>query len=230
MRNEVCNPERYWKLCDKCGLSEHRRTVVLRGNGHVDGRGTVERDGYNIYWRGVPTEEPEKHYLTGSSIKGTRTLSNSGTTESSRISRVPLLLFLGEAPGEQEDVSGLPFQGEAGRVFNYSLSLCTVAFRFEVTNVVGCRPATYGRFGQLVNRQPTAQEIKACSPRLTQLFRRIVYDGIIYLGATARENCDTTLPTTNLLHPAHILRKEYKLHDIKLFAREINNYVSTNFE
>lgn len=232
MRNKICSQERHWKLCDKCGLSKYRRTVVLRGNGHVDGRGTVERDGFNIYWRGIPTETREANLLQSVHRRNNNTsqhLTNTSSSFPSFQTTVPFILFLGEAPGEQEDVTGLPFQGESGRIFNYCLSLCKTSFTFEVTNLVACRPATYSSFGTLVNRTPTSKEISSCKPRLDQIIRNITYDGIVYLGSLA-SNYPTTLPTVTLLHPAFILRKEYKMYDMKHFAKALDNYVSSYFE
>jgi uracil-DNA glycosylase family 4 len=71
------------------------------------------------------------------------------------------LVLLGEAPGEEEDASGLPFVGKAGReVDNQYLLRFTRVLRHEwyVTNVVKCRPPG--------NRTPKADEIAMCSRHL----------------------------------------------------------------
>lgn len=69
------------------------------------------------------------------------------------------VMFVGEAPGKHEDESGLPFQGNAGRVFDKLLEQSGL-MRAEVfiTGAVKCRPPE--------NRDPKAGEIDACNPYL----------------------------------------------------------------
>jgi DNA polymerase len=143
----------------------------------------------------------------------------------------PCLLFIGEAPGAHEDATGLPFQGSAGRIFNLALSFCTTAFHFDITNIIGCRPTRYSsKTHSYVNRAPSPQEIAACKPRLDQLLSTITYSGVVYLGSVAQAYRVRGIPSLTLVHPAAILRKEYKLYDIKLFAHKLDQYVISNFE
>lgn len=138
--------------------------------------------------------------------------------------------MIGEAPGEVEDLTGLPFQGEAGRVFNYCLSRCTTSFSFEITNLLGCRPTKHNNWGSIVNRGPESKEITECLPRVRMLQEEIDYDGIVCLGVLAAKYIESSLPVLHLVHPSYILRKEYKLYDIKKFAQKLDNYVKTNFD
>lgn len=112
------------------------------------------------------------------------------------------------------------------------LSYCKTTFRFEITNIVGCRPWKVGRFGKISNRTPTQKEKEACLPRLHQLVEEIEYDRIIYLGAEAKDfkAKGKVSSSLSLLHPAAILRKEYKLYYIKEFALKLDNYVSAYCE
>ncbi len=69
------------------------------------------------------------------------------------------VMFVGEAPGEQEDTQGRPFVGAAGKLLTELLQ--SVGLRREdvyITNVVKCRPPN--------NRQPRADEAQACRPYL----------------------------------------------------------------
>jgi DNA polymerase len=69
------------------------------------------------------------------------------------------IMFVGEAPGQEEDLQGRPFVGSAGRLFTQLLS--SVGLRREdvyITNVVKCRPPS--------NRPPRAREMSACSEYL----------------------------------------------------------------
>lgn len=65
------------------------------------------------------------------------------------------IMFIGEAPGRQEDLTGRPFVGSAGKVLNRNLARAGIA-RSDVfvTNVVKCRPAG--------NRVPEPQEVQTC--------------------------------------------------------------------
>jgi DNA polymerase len=69
------------------------------------------------------------------------------------------LMFVGEAPGAQEDQQGLPFVGRAGQLLNQLLEEIGIQ-RSDVfiTNVICCRPPG--------NRDPLPEEIEACKPYL----------------------------------------------------------------
>ncbi|MGH2353992.1 MAG: UdgX family uracil-DNA binding protein [Chloroflexota bacterium] len=78
------------------------------------------------------------------------------------------LMFVGEAPGFQEDKQGVPFVGPAGRLFNEALEQAGLQREaVYVTNIVKHRPwVPGGRQGK--NRPPKQSEINACRPWLTQ--------------------------------------------------------------
>jgi len=85
------------------------------------------------------------------------------------------ILVLGEAPGEHEDETGLPFQGEAGSILNGYLESMQIDRDRDlyVTNVVCCRPTVEGkdeRTGEprIENRPPSKIEREACRPRLLE--------------------------------------------------------------
>ena len=69
------------------------------------------------------------------------------------------VMFVGEAPGYYEDLKGRPFVGKAGKILDELLESVGLA-RGDVyiTNILKCRPPG--------NRNPTAAEIKACTPYL----------------------------------------------------------------
>ncbi|WP_297416733.1 type-4 uracil-DNA glycosylase [Thermococcus sp.] len=69
------------------------------------------------------------------------------------------VMFVGEAPGYWEDQKSLPFVGRAGKVLDELLSEVGLnRGDVYITNIVKCRPPE--------NRDPTEEEIKACSPYL----------------------------------------------------------------
>jgi uracil-DNA glycosylase len=90
------------------------------------------------------------------------------------------VLFVGEAPGVQEDATGIPFVGRAGRLLD---SLLTEAGlprdRVAVTNVIKCRPPG--------NRKPRRSEIAQCTPWLARQVEVLDPVLIVTLGGTAAE-------------------------------------------
>ena len=91
------------------------------------------------------------------------------------------LLLIGEAPGAEEDASGLPFVGRAGKLLEQLLA--EAGFDSErdlfIANVIKCRPPG--------NRKPSRAEIAACLPWLAQQIARQRPQLIGLLGATALE-------------------------------------------
>lgn len=88
------------------------------------------------------------------------------------------IMLIGEAPGAQEDMSGRPFVGAAGRLLDNILK--AVDFSREsvyITNVVKCRPVG--------NRIPTTAEASTCFPILSAQIRIINPKIIVCLGALA---------------------------------------------
>lgn len=88
------------------------------------------------------------------------------------------LMFIGEAPGAEEDQQGEPFVGAAGQLLNRLLARLGLS-REEVyiTNIVKCRPPN--------NRNPDAEEIATCRPFLVQQIQAIHPQVIVTLGAVA---------------------------------------------
>jgi DNA polymerase len=88
------------------------------------------------------------------------------------------IMFVGEAPGAQEDAAGEPFVGAAGRLFDSLLAGHEIA-RSDVfvTNVVACRPPA--------NRTPKPREVAAHSPWLEEQIRLVDPRVIVTLGRAA---------------------------------------------
>lgn len=85
------------------------------------------------------------------------------------------IMFVGEAPGYWEDQKGLPFVGRAGKLLDELLA--EIGLRREdvyITNIVKCRPPE--------NRDPTEEEIRACSPYLDMQIDIIRPKVIVPLG------------------------------------------------
>ncbi len=88
------------------------------------------------------------------------------------------LLLVGEAPGRDEDASGRPFVGRAGRVLDAALAAVHVSREdIYITNVVKCRPPR--------NRRPRRDEMAACRNYLMGQIACVRPGAIVTLGATA---------------------------------------------
>lgn len=88
------------------------------------------------------------------------------------------VVFVGEAPGRNEDLQGEPFVGRAGENLNAILSLAGLTREeIYIANVLKCRPPG--------NRDPKADEVLACSPFLREQIRSIWPDVIVTLGNPA---------------------------------------------
>jgi DNA polymerase len=71
------------------------------------------------------------------------------------------IILIGEAPGYNEDMTGHPFCGEAGKILDELLVAAEITRgEIYITNILKCRPPQ--------NRDPKAEEIKACIPYLNR--------------------------------------------------------------
>ncbi|MDF0679937.1 MAG: uracil-DNA glycosylase [Candidatus Nitrosocosmicus sp.] len=89
------------------------------------------------------------------------------------------IILIGEAPGKNEDETGNPFVGSAGKVLDQALLNARIERKeIYITNVVKCRPPS--------NRVPTDEEIKICTSEYLKKEIDIISPKIIcILGATA---------------------------------------------
>ena len=133
------------------------------------------------------------------------------------------LMFVGEAPGADEDEQGEPFVGKAGQLLTKIIQ-ATGLSRADVyiANILKCRPDTPGQTAG--NRKPTSDEMATCIPYLHEQIDLIRPKVIVALGATAVEGLlGKTLGITKLrgtwktyrgtplmptYHPAYLLRNQ----------------------
>lgn len=132
-------------------------------------------------------------------------------------------LFVGEGPGYNENLQGLPFVGAAGQLLDNMLKSLKVqrGDQAYIANIVKCRPTD----GQGKDRPPTADEIAACLPYLHRQIALMQPQVIVALGKTAAVSLlglDLETPIGQLrgklhqfkgipmvatYHPAYLLRK-----------------------
>jgi len=133
------------------------------------------------------------------------------------------LMFVGEAPGADEDSQGEPFVGRAGQLLTRIIE--TMGFSREnvyIANVLKCRPDTPA--GTSGNRAPTPVEMQTCLPYLRRQIETIQPKVLVALGAVAVEGLLGTrgamremrgrwhsfneTPLMITYHPAYLLRNQ----------------------
>lgn len=98
----------------------------------------------------------------------------------------PVLMLIGEAPGEQEVQQGRPFVGKAGKNLNAFLN--TVHLKREeiyVSNVVKVRPSKISPAGRVVNRPPSKEEKSLFTPWLMKEIMIVRPRAVVTLGNVA---------------------------------------------
>lgn len=144
------------------------------------------------------------------------------------------ILFIGEAPGENEDKQGLPFVGRSGRYLDYLLDLIGLErHQVFITNVVKHRPPE--------NRDPAPDEIIACKHFLDRQFEVIDPLVVATLGrfSMARYFPDGKISRIHgqpkyadgrayypLFHPAAALRNPNLRHDMEADVKRLPEIVA----
>ena len=119
----------------------------------------------------------------------------------------PLLMIVGEAPGEDEDIQGVPFVGKAGQKLDKILSYVGVSRdEIYITNSVLCRPPN--------NRNPRAEELDACKWRLDLQIQLLKPKLIILLGkiATQQMQGNPIKGALSQFFPENLTQKDGWLH------------------
>lgn len=133
------------------------------------------------------------------------------------------LMFVGEAPGAEEDQQGEPFVGKAGQLLTRMIQ----AMGFQrsdvyIGNVLKCRPDVETPSG---NRKPTPEEMATCVPYLKEQIRLIAPRVLVAVGDTAVKGLFPslkdgitklrgkwleyeTIPLMPTFHPAYLLRNQ----------------------
>jgi DNA polymerase len=147
------------------------------------------------------------------------------------------LMFVGEAPGEEEDLQGRPFVGQAGQLLNSLLS--KLGLRREdvyITNVVKSRPPK--------NRDPEPDEVAACLPFLIKQIESIQPLVIVTLGKISTQSLlKTTAPITKIrgtwqkfgnikvmptFHPSYLLRFPKERHKTWEDMQQVMEYLAAH--
>jgi len=133
------------------------------------------------------------------------------------------LMFVGEAPGMDEDQQGEPFVGKAGQLLTKIIQTMGLERnQVYIANILKCRPDTPGQ--RTGNRKPTLDEMNTCKPYLLAQISVIRPKVIVALGATAVEGLlgksfgimklrgnwqdFNGVPLMPTYHPAYLLRNQ----------------------
>ncbi len=144
-------------------------------------------------------------------------------------------MFVGEAPGQNEDLQGQPFVGRAGQLLDAMIAALKMARKdVFIANVIKCRPPG--------NRNPVVEEINQCEPYLHRQLAIIRPAIIVALGAVSAQSLLKTsdpigrlrgrvfhygepgIPLIPTYHPAYLLRspmQKKKAWEDLLLARSI---------
>ena len=133
------------------------------------------------------------------------------------------VMFVGEAPGADEDAQGEPFVGAAGQLLTKIIQTMGLSRQtVYIANILKCRPDTPGQASG--NRKPTPDEMKTCLPYLQAQIDLIQPKVLVALGATAVEGLLNKqvfitkmrgqwqtyrgIPLMPTFHPSYLLRNQ----------------------
>jgi uracil-DNA glycosylase family 4 len=146
------------------------------------------------------------------------------------------LMFVGEAPGADEDEQGAPFVGRAGQLLTKIIE--GIGLKREevfIGNINRCRPPG--------NRAPTLPEAETCKPFLLREITIVRPKVIVVMGNTATQNLlNTKVGITRLrgefqdyfgvkvmptFHPAYLLRDPHKKREVWEDMKKVRDYLAT---
>ncbi len=147
------------------------------------------------------------------------------------------IMFVGEAPGENEDLSGIPFVGRAGQLFDKYLNAVGInRENVYIANILKCRPPK--------NRDPQKNEEDACIDYLRQQVRIISPSLIVCLGRISAMRLikpDFKITAEHgvffpkgkyvmsaVYHPSALLRDPRKKDDMLCDMEKIKEYAVSN--
>lgn len=147
------------------------------------------------------------------------------------------IVFVGEAPGQREDEQGEPFVGRAGQLLENMLATIGLTRpKIYIANILKCRPPR--------NRDPSIDEVKACTPYLDRQLALMQPKVMVALGRIAAHYLlntstplsrlrgrewmygDTQIPLIVTYHPAYLLRSPREKRKSYIDLLKIKSLVS----
>ena len=151
------------------------------------------------------------------------------------------IMFIGEAPGAEEDKIGKPFVGQAGKLFDEMISYIGLSRskNIYITNIVFWRPPG--------NRTPTSQEILTCLPLTRKHIKLINPKILILMGNVAAKSLlsiregiskireknhlytdqesKISIPVKAIYHPAYLLRNPIEKKKVWTDLKDLHKYL-----
>ena len=236
--------ERQLEILDKIGIElwrcRHVRPELQRGAGAMDGIFAAEQCSGDPPVGTNPDSDNETEGLR--QLAETISECRKCPLHQSRTKAVPGVgsafarwMFVGEAPGENEDLQGLPFVGRAGQLLDAMIGALNMEREdVFIANVIKCRPPG--------NRNPAPAETAQCEPYLHRQLAIIRPAVIVALGAVSAQSLlktsepisrlrgrvfhygESSIPLIPTWHPAYLLRspmQKKKAWEDLLLARSI---------
>ena len=126
------------------------------------------------------------------------------------------LVFVGEAPGHNEDLSGEPFVGDAGQLLDkIILAMGLTRGQVYICNVIKCRPPS--------NRTPRPDELESCEPYLVEQLGIVQPKVVVALGTHAAQ---TLLRTNEAI--SRLRGKFFRYHEVELMPTYHPAYLLRN--
>lgn len=156
------------------------------------------------------------------------------------------IMIIGEAPGNNEDIEGVPFCGDSGEMLNGMLQGINLSRQndYYITNVIFWRPPG--------NRRPTDEELAICRPFIERHIQLFDPKLVILVGATAMNAMidsketisnirgkllkikpsflDRELIFLTIFHPSFLMRQPQKKKIAWLDMQKINEFIENNYE
>lgn len=150
------------------------------------------------------------------------------------------LMIIGEAPGHDEDIQGIPFVGRAGQLLDRMLQAIKLdPAAVYITNILKCRPPE--------NRTPKVDEIRTCAPFLRAQIELVKPKVLLSVGRISAHNLlhndtpvgqlrgkqfnlpESDIPLLVTYHPAYLLRNPHQKaqawEDLKALQRLLQHAV-----
>ena len=198
-----------------CLPKTQRHTEALAGSANVQERADASRNPDQLL-QVLRDDVAECQKCPQLASLRTQTVFGTGSTRAR-------LCFFGEAPGADEDASGIPFVGRAGQLLTKIIEACTLSREdVYILNVLKCRPPE--------NRRPLPEEVENCRPFFEHQLKIVRPEFICCLGASAAHALLETTDSIGSLrrrwfeyqgsrvictyHPSYLLRNPSAKRDV----------------
>ena len=258
--------------CRQCGLASGRRSVVIgyAGKRHHERPITVfashllptkspssqtpELIPSNFSSSQLSTTYPDSQQSTTHPSSSSNNNSNNPSTRllhsdsTVAASYYPRIMFIGVAPRGTEDVSGVAFLGQEGRILKAIFRMIPYNFEFYCTYLVACRTGDIIYNGEFTDehteidnskthslsiidedRYPSPGEIRACQPHLYDIHHEFAPQFIVHLGSFVNKHAPklaTKRATLVLDSLEYIVSLEYRILTVRRNAHRLSELIS----